>query len=285
MRSIIKRFLFFSFSVFLFILQACSVTRHKDITYLPADEKLRTDELKLDIFGSKVTTGKKDVFIFLYGGGWSKGRKSLYKFFGKRMARKGIIGVVMDYPLSPKANYKDMAIASAKAVKWVKENISTYGGDPDRVFISGHSAGGHLAALISVREKYFESLGMKDPVKGVILIDAAGLDMNKYLTDQEAKGKARYLDTFTKDHAQWKEASPIYHLHKEVPPMLIFVAGKTYPSIKDSNERFVKKLAEDSIIFDYKVLKRKHHIPIIFQLYNINNPMYNEIISFMKAQK
>jgi acetyl esterase/lipase len=281
----LKILLFLIISILFIAMSGCSVSKHTDLTYLKGDPKLKTQDLKLDVFSPKSIEGKQDVFIFLHGGGWSKGKKSLYKFLGKRMARKGIIGVVMDYPLSPQANYNDMAIASAKAVKWVKENISVYGGDPERIFISGHSAGGHLAALISTREKYFESIGLKDPIKGIVLIDAAGLDMYKYLTDQEIKGKDRYLDAFTKDHAQWTEASPIYHLHKGVPPMLIFVGGKTYPNIKDSNERFAKKLAENNLVFDYKVVKGKHHVPMIFQLYNANNRMYDQIISFMKAQK
>jgi acetyl esterase/lipase len=264
------------------ILNSCGISKYKNVTYLPADAAAKTEDLKLDIFTPKQTGHKKDVFIFLYGGGWSNGRKSLYKFLGKRMARKDVVGVVMDYPLSPKANYNDMAIASAKAVKWVKENISQYGGDPDRIFISGHSAGGHLATLISVREKYFESIGLKDPIKGVILIDAAGLDMYKYLTEDSG---SRYMTAFTKDPVQWKEASPIYHLHKGVPPMLIFTGGKTYPNIKDSNERFAKKLAENTIAYNYKVVKRKRHAPMIFQLYNSNHFIYKDILSFMKEQK
>ncbi|MGZ4158995.1 MAG: alpha/beta hydrolase, partial [Bacteroidia bacterium] len=174
--------------ILIFAVSGCAVSKHKDITYLPADAHLATDEMKLDIFCPKNSIAKKDVFVFLHGGGWHSGRKSQYSFFGKRMARKGIIGVIVDYPLTPKANYNDMAITSAKAIKWVKENIDKYGGDPNRIFISGHSAGGHLAALISIEQKYFDSLEIKNPIKGVILIDAAGLDMEKYLLEQEAIG-------------------------------------------------------------------------------------------------
>lgn len=275
--------LFFS-AVSIFTLQSCSVSKHRNITYLPADPKLKTDEMKLDVFSPK-HADKKDVFIFIHGGGWAHGSKSLYKFFGKRMARKDVVGVVIDYPLSPKANYNDMAIASAKAVKWVKENIANYGGNPDRIFISGHSAGGHLAALITVRQQYFDSLGLKDPVKGVVLIDAAGLDMKKYLEDQEAAGGDHYLDAFTKDHETWKEASPIYFLREGIPPMLILTGEKTYPNIKESNERFVTGLAKYAKTLDYKVVKGKHHIPMIFQFYNAHNSLYNYILKFMKNTK
>jgi acetyl esterase/lipase len=196
-----------------------------------------------------------------------------------------VVGVVMNYPLSPDANYNDMAAATASGIKWLKENISKYGGDPERIFISGHSAGGHIAALIAVREKYFDSLNLKYPLKGVILIDAAGLDMNKYLLDQEKKGKKHYLGAFTTDKKQWIEASPIYHLRKDLVPMLVLTGEKTYPNIKESNERFVKESSEKGNEVKHVVVRRKRHIPMIFQFYYSGNHLYKEIIDFMKMQK
>jgi acetyl esterase/lipase len=279
----IFRILFFTMIIQL--LFSCGVAKHKNITYLPADATLKTDDMKLDVFSPEKSEGQKDVFIFLHGGGWAHGKKSQYSFFGKRLARKGVVAVIVDYPLSPKANYNDMAIASAKAVKWVKENIAKYGGDPERIFISGHSAGGHLAALIAVRENYFYNLGLKDPVKGVILIDAAGLDMNKYLMEQEASGGDHYLDAFTKNHNTWIEASPIYFLHAGIPPMLIFTGEKTYSNIRESNVRFVTELSKYAKTIDYKVVKRRRHAPMIFQFYNARNPLYGTILKFMKDQK
>jgi acetyl esterase/lipase len=271
--------------VILFFLQGCVISKHKDITYLLADTHSGAEEMKLDVFSPKISKDKKDVLIFLHGGGWNKGDKSTYSFFGKRLARKGIVSVIINYPLSPKANYNDMAIAAAKSVKWVKENINQFGGDSSRVFISGHSAGGHLAAVVSVEEKYFDSLKLKNPIKGTILIDAAGLDMNKYLTDEEVLGKTTYMDAFTKDHTIWKEASPIYHLHEGIPPMHIYVGGKTYPNIRESNDRFQKELLKYSTRVDYKIVPHKHHVPMIFQFYNSLNPLYKEILKFMKDAK
>jgi acetyl esterase/lipase len=158
------------------------------------------------------------------------------------MARKNVLTVIIDYPKSPLANYDEMAMDAAKAVKWVKENIERYGGDPNAIFISGHSAGGHLSALITVSNEYFDKLGIVSPVKGIILIDAAGLDMYSYLEEENLKTGNTFLQTFTTNPATWKKASPLYHLHKGMPPMLIYRGGKTYPSIEASNEKFVAAL-------------------------------------------
>jgi pimeloyl-ACP methyl ester carboxylesterase len=109
------------------------------------------------------------------------------------MARKGVLTVIIEYPLSPEAQYQQMATASAKAVQWVKENIKGFGGDPDRIFVSGHSAGGHLAALISIRPEYFDSLSLPNPIKGLILIDAAGLDMYRLSEGRKVRGNASFF--------------------------------------------------------------------------------------------
>lgn len=265
-------------------LTSCRITKHTGLTYMPAISKEGSD-FKLDVFSPKKVNSTENVFVFLHGGGWSHGKKTLYKFLGKRMARKGVVGVIVDYPLSPETDWNGMAAASAKSIKWVKENISKYGGDPNRVFISGHSAGGHLAALISVKNEYLDTLGFKNPFKGVILIDAAGLDMYNYLKTQDALGDKHYQGAFSNDPETWKKASPIYFLHKGVPPMLIYTGQKTYPNIKESNLRFVAELAKYAPNMGYKEVKRKHHIPMIFQFYNSHNKLYKEIIHFMNDQK
>ncbi|MEO6584129.1 MAG: alpha/beta hydrolase, partial [Ferruginibacter sp.] len=205
----------------------------------------------------------KPVLIFVHGGAWNSGNKSLYNFFGNRMARKGIVTVIPDYTKSPKANYNQMATEIAAAVLWTKKNITAYGGDSNRIFISGHSAGGHLAALITIKKEYFEKLQIHNPVKGLILIDAAGLDMYGYLKEENFEEGNTYLKTFSANPATWKAASPLYFLHKDMPPMLIYRGGKTYPSILKSNEKFIDSLQKVNANFTYHVQPGKKHIPMI----------------------
>ena len=109
--------------------------------------------------------------------------------------------------------------------------------------------------------------------------------MNKYLIDEEAAGGIIYMDAFTKDHAVWKEASPIYHLHEGMPPMHIYVGGKTYPNIRESSDRFQKELLNYQPNVGYKIVSHKHHIMMIFQFYNAHNSLYKDILKFMKETK
>jgi acetyl esterase/lipase len=258
-----------------------SISRHKNITYQPADRATGSPEEKLNIFSPRKNKELKNVLVFIHGGGWTSGKKSLYNFFGSRMARKDVVMVIIDYPLAPEANYTDMARSSARAAYWVKQNIDKYGGDPDKIFISGHSAGGHLAALIAIKEAYFDSLKIVSPIKGAVLIDAGGLDMYGYLSEEKFKPDHSYYKAFTNNPIYWKDASPLYHLHKDMPPLLIYRGENTYPSIIKSTTKFVAALKEYIPEPDYHVLKHKKHVAMITQFFNPWNPRYDEIINFM----
>ena len=143
------------------MLASCSfrgVTRDRDIVYLEEQQITTVSDQGLNIFSPRRAKGLQEVFVFIHGGNWNSGRKGLYSFLGNRMARKGVVTVIIDYPLSPAVTYEEMAKASAAAVSWVHENIRDYGGNPDKIFVSGHSAGGHLNA-IKLRKKHKKRAG------------------------------------------------------------------------------------------------------------------------------
>jgi acetyl esterase/lipase len=272
-------------TVLAFTIASCAfkrVSRSKNITYLQADTVANRTAQELNVFAPRKHADPKDVFVFIYGGTWNSGKKSLYNFLGNRMARKDVVTVVIDYPKSPQSNYDEMATDAAKAVKWVKDNIANYGGNPDKIFVSGHSAGGHLASLISVRDDYFDKLGIANPIKGTILIDAAGLDMYTFLKQENYPDDNTYIQTFTNNPDNWKAGSPLFHLHKGMPPMLIYVGGRTYPSIKLGNDMLVADLKKLGYDPPYYLLKRKKHKPMITQFLNARNKRYKEIIHFMR---
>lgn len=260
-----------------------SVHRNKHIVYNSSNTDRAQQEL--NVFAPSKKNKLKPIFIFVHGGNWNSGNKRLYSYFGSRMARKGIVTVIPDYPKSPQAGYNEMAEDIAAAVKWTKENISAYGGDSNRIFISGHSAGGHLAALVSIKEDYLKKAGIPNPIKGLILIDAAGLDMYGYLKEENFAEGDTYLNTFSNNPNTWKAASPIYFLHNGMLPMLIYRGGKTYPSISGSNEKFTDSLKHYDVKFSYHILPGKKHVPMITQFFNPYNKRYREIVSFMMENK
>ena len=145
----------------------------KDLSYVQNSSEKRH---LLNIYYPKVTTESKDVLIFIHGGSWNSGDKSTYWWLGRNLARKKIVSVLINYSHSPQYKYDEIATDCARAIKWVRDSISRFGGNPKRIFVMGHSAGGQLAALIDADSQYFSKVGIQNPIRGVILNDAFGLD-------------------------------------------------------------------------------------------------------------
>jgi len=95
--------------------------------------------------------------VFLYGGGWRSGTREKYKFVASGLTRLGYMVVIPDMRKHPEVGFPDFANDAADAVLWTFRNIGRLGGDPQRVFLMGHSSGAHTAALIQFDERYLQS--------------------------------------------------------------------------------------------------------------------------------
>lgn len=261
------------------LLSSCATVSYKD---LPYDATPAADTPKLNVFvPHHPQTGKRPLLLFIHGGNWNSGNKGTYGLLGRNFAKKGVVTVIPDYTLSPKANYDTQAAQVAAAIRWAKTHAAEYGADPDHIYVSGHSAGGHLAALAVMNPKYGIAPGT---VAGIILNDAAGLDMQHYLEQNPPTTQQDYLATWTNDPANWHEASPIYYLNRDTPPFLIYVGDKTYASIKETNERFLAALHpfQPNVV---PIRVNKSHIPMVLQYFWPHSKRFDEILAFIHDAK
>lgn len=260
---------------------ACVV--HKNISYRSSSEKEYNAEKNiLDVYTPTPLQNKAPVLVFIHGGSWNSGNKNTYRFLGKGFAAKGIVTVIINYRLTPEVNYAPMASDCAAAVKWVYNTIDQFGGDSSQIFVAGHSAGGHLAALISNDLHYFTQQNMTSPVKGCILIDAFGLDMYNYFPTSTYSRDVWFKQTFTTNPATWKKASPQFYISKNTVPQLVWTGGKTYPSIISQGKTYYQALVDSGVPARFETIRRKKHIGMIFQFYRRSNPRYEKILAFMK---
>ncbi|CAF5147137.1 unnamed protein product, partial [Rotaria sp. Silwood1] len=128
----------------------------------------------LDVYYSSKDS-LRDVLVFVHGGKWKHGHKNRYKFLGRNFVRKGLVTVIIDYSLSPNQIDK-IAEDCAAAIIWVHQYVSKYGGNPNRIFLMGYSSGGHLIEFINSNTRFFDQYNMTNPIYGIILLDAFGLD-------------------------------------------------------------------------------------------------------------
>ena len=166
---------------------------------------------KLDVYVPDKLVAKAPVLVFFYGGSWQGGRRDQYLAFGQAFATLGIVTVVADYRLYPEVTYPAFVEDGAQAVAWVYAHAAEYGGDPARLFVSGHSAGGYIAAMLGSDPQYLQAAGGKlSWLRGVIGI--AGPYDFLPLTDPA------YIAIF---HGQNREAMPVNHVDGPRPPMLL----------------------------------------------------------------
>ena len=262
-------------------LSAAGIEIKRQISY--SSDTTTGSENLLDVYYPKDITTAKDVLVFIHGGSWNSGKKDTYWWLGRNMARKNVVTIIINYSLSPVASYEKMAADCAKALKWVSANAGSYGGDRNRIFVMGHSAGGHLAALIHSDPRFFKKEGIADPIRGIILNDAFGLDMFEYLTEAKQDGNtASFLKTFSANQEVWKVASPLYYLKNFDAPILIFFGGRTYPAIQIQSERLRKDLADSNRKAKLEIISKKKHIPMIAQMIFKGNMLYDYILDFMR---
>ncbi|SNR52361.1 alpha/beta hydrolase [Hymenobacter mucosus] len=260
--------------------------RTQDVAYVPTtDPTFDPERHRLDVYTPKDhAAAPRPVVLFIHGGSWNSGSKNFYSFIGRRLAKQGIVAVVVNYRLAPKVEVPAMADDCARAVAWTVAHIADYGGNPQRVYLMGHSAGGGLAALLATDDRLLARHGVaQHAIRGVFLDDPAGLDMFDYLQKMQYPGDEQYLVPFGKDPAQWRDVSALYHASAHTPPMRLFIGGQTYPSIRSSAEKFQARLTQLGQQPTLTVLPGKKHAAMVLQLYWQHNVLYKELRKFIGA--
>ena len=180
--------------------------------------------------------------IFVHGGNWIEGDKSLhvagadiYANIGRFLAAHGYGAAVVNYRLIPDVAWEGQPADIARAVKWIRANIDAHGGDPAEIVLMGHSAGAQLASLVAVSSRWLREAGVpNDAIRGVIAISGAGFDIDDEETyrrfghTQEWFAKRFHTDT----SPNWEaEASPVNFLDASDPPFLLMYPTGDKPGV------------------------------------------------------
>ena len=181
------------------------IDRHADLPY-GQDPRQR-----LDVYSPRHAQNRP-VVIFWYGGSWVKGKKSDYRFVGTTLAEHGIVAVLPDYRLYPQVSFPAFDEDGARAVAWVEQHVQEFGGDPHRIVVMGHSAGGHTAAFLAFNHEFLRKFGA-DPNSIVGLV---GLSGTYVLVPETPTERATFPPPYTE--ADWQ---PIRFVDAHSPPTLL----------------------------------------------------------------
>jgi arylformamidase len=241
--------------------------------------------LSLDIYAPEKAAGAP-VLLFVHGGGWRTGDKT------NQMQRKpafvtglGFVFVSVNYRLSPAIQHPEHTKDLARALGWVHKNITSYGGDPARIALMGHSAGAHLVSLVATDDIYLREVGLSlGNLRGVVALDGAGYDIPLQLESaKKEKAQDMYQQAFTADPAVWRAASPYYHIKagKGIPPFLLIHAG----SRKDSSLQ-AKQMADALTLIGVKAstfrAENKDHAAVNKDV-GTDDEMTKQIVAFLTS--
>ena len=195
-------------------------------------------------------SGAKDapVLVYVHGGGWANGDKGNVSTAPKAFNALGYVYVSVNYRLLPQGKHPNNIDDLAHALAWVHDHIAEYGGDPNNIFLYGHSAGAHLVALLATDERRLKAAGKDLSIlKGVIPLDTNAYDI---VTLTSGGGSASlYAKVFGDDPAACADAAPFAHVapNKGIPPMLIFHSNAGYEARNAQGAAFVKRLKEAGV--------------------------------------
>jgi acetyl esterase/lipase len=211
---------------------------------------------KLDLY---VPKGQKDfpVFFFVHGGAWTSGDRKLYAPLGRMLAKNGIGAVIISYRLTPQVQHPGHIEDVARAFAWTHANIGKHGGRADQIFVAGHSAGGHLAALLTTSERYLKAHDLTSkaikgtiPMSGVYVIGVGD----------------RMKRVFGEGPEVAESASPLRHVTGKEPPFLILYADQDFPGCDRMSEAMGKALKAAKVEAECVSIPDRGHISIMVRL-------------------
>ena len=200
--------------------------------------------------------GHAPVVVFIYGGSWRDGDKEDYRFVGDALSARGIVTVIADYRLYPQVSYPAFVEDGAAAVAWTYRNIARYGGDPRRIFITGHSAGAYNAAMVAFDPRWLSPYGL-EPSQFRGFVGLAGPYNFLPIVDAGVKEVFHWPDTPP-------DSQPINHVSSaSIPSLLLAARHDTYVYPDKNTGPMAAKLKADGASVTVHVFDHVNHVTLI----------------------
>jgi len=246
----------------------------------------------LDIYTPQSASKKKlPVIFWIHGGGWQVGDKSDVALKPKVLTGRGFVFVSTNYRLLPEVKMEQLIGDVASSLGWVHKNIAKYGGDPDRIFVGGHSAGAQLAALICIDDRYLKKEGVSfDALKGCVPVDGDTYDIPKIIMTAEHRQalyggkmfKFGHRQKFGNDPEKHVDFSAVTHVAKKkgIPPFLIlYFSGN--PDTRAQARRLESVLRAASIPAKAYGKRNSNHSRLNNDLGKPDDPATKELYKFL----
>jgi acetyl esterase/lipase len=262
-------------------LVAAEMRVQRDVAYVEP----RSERQTLDLY-APLTGSNHPIVIWIHGGGWRQGDKRSVQQKPGAFVDKGFVFVSTNYRFVPQVTVKEMTGDVAKAIRWTHDHAQEYGGNPNSIFVMGHSAGAHLAALICTDDRYLNEEGLSlSIVKGCVPVDTAAYDIPQRFAQSDASKSSAGKAIFGESEASHKELSPITYVGqvKSIPAFLILhVADR--PDSKAQSEQFAMALRSSNVTALVVPAEGKTHGTINSELGQTDDKPTKALFEFLDRQ-
>jgi arylformamidase len=212
--------------------------------------------------------------VFIHGGYWQGSDKSQFSYLAQGFIPAGITFAAVNYSLAPEVGMDEIVHQGRKALTWVWQHAEEFGYNSDRIFVSGHSAGGHLASLLASTDwPNFDSGLPPDLIKGICAISG--------IYDLEPIRRCYLNAVLEMDEETSKRNSPINHLPELEIPMILSVGGLETEAFQRQSEEYAARLQSKRFPLEVVAMPGFHHYSVVDELANPASPLNQAVISLI----
>ena len=264
-----------------------------DVAYREGPD-IDDEKHRLDLYLPAEGTEGWPTFVFVHGGGWTSGDRRLgalgiqpIRNLGRFYAARGYGVVLPSYRLQPGVDWRTQIDDVAAAVAWARRTVAQYGGDPDAIFVGGHSAGAWLAARVGLADAPLGRFGVdRSSLCGLVLVSGAGYDLADEATYEAGASRGYYERRFGSDpdDPDWKTtASVVSNVDAPSPPALLLTAEGEGPTFDRQSNVLYAALSEIAPRSRRQVIPGQNHQRILVSMSLAGDPVSEATLGFMGA--
>lgn len=220
----------------------------------------------------------KPVLIFWYGGGWAHGDRRAYSFAARAYAKAGFVVVVPDYRKVPQVHFPAFLQDGAEAVKWVRDHIADYGGDPKRIAFAGHSAGAYTAVMLALDTRWLRAEGVDPKIVRASVGLSGPYDFYPFTSKRSIDAMSSAADPAM--------TQPIHFARADAPPLLL-VTSSGDTEVKPKNainlDARLRELGAPVKLISYPGLSHEEVAMALSVPFRGKGPVLADSVAFLKS--
>ncbi|MGJ0395109.1 MAG: alpha/beta hydrolase [Methylocystis sp.] len=235
---------------------------------------------KLDVYLPEHVSAPRPLVVFFYGGRWSSGEKAQYRFVGAALAARGALAVIPDYRLYPPSSFPAFLEDASRALRWTTDNAERLGADRSRIFLMGHSAGGHIAAMLAFDKRWLAAVGLSPSRDLAGFIGLAGA--YDFAIDSDV------LRGVFGPPANAAATQPLRYVTREAPPALL-LAGEADRTVRPRNTRALAAAIDaaggEARALYYPGVAHREIVGAFSPLLHFLAPVADDVMAFVVAKR